>query len=57
MESGWTAEQISAAVADRKHAQFVSPVPTLVLIVYGTGFAAGDGSVRFLDTYAAMTPY
>lgn len=48
-ESGWTAERIAAAVDDPKSQTLHLSRPIPVLIVYGTGFAAEDGTVRFLN--------
>jgi murein L,D-transpeptidase YcbB/YkuD len=48
-ESGWTAERIADAVANPETLTVRLSRPIPVLIVYGTGFAAEDGSVRFYD--------
>jgi murein L,D-transpeptidase YcbB/YkuD len=48
-EGGWSRDRIEAGVADPHTMTLALTHPIPVLVVYGTGFAAEDGEVRFFD--------
>ncbi|AFL88461.1 hypothetical protein Terro_2559 [Terriglobus roseus DSM 18391] len=48
-ERGWTADRIAQAIADPATVSVSLAAPIPVLLVYGTGIAAEDGTVRFFD--------